>query len=255
MDLEKLALAGMTDAEGSEAILTGSLPFSPLVIPWHTALAGDELFWEDLASRRTMATDQGALDAFVRIKKPNDVLSFARRYGPLGLCEHGKPPWHKGEDGERRWCPPYEVNADLRWGRESLSRWYDYVDAANTLLSAAAEWKINPEKELGAGLHKWSLKTFVGVWLADAGIRLDLVRLDTGNPSFTFSGSGVFGAIGLQLLQAITANNLAVCSGCGKPYLREGRKPQTGRRNYCPECSRIAGRFRMRALRSRQTSS
>jgi len=181
-----------------------------------------------------MASDQGALDAFVRIKNSDDILRFARLYGPLGLCEHGKPPWHRSEDGQRHWCPPHEVNA------------------ARTMLSAAAEWKINPDKELGAGLHRSSLKTFVGVWLADAGIRLDLVKLDQGNPAFTFSGSGVFGAIGLQLLQAITANNLAVCSGCGKPYLREGRKPQAGRRNYCHECSKVAGRFRMRALRSRQ---
>jgi len=48
MDLGKLIEAGMTDDEGGEAILAGSLPFSPLIIPWRISLAGDELFWEDL---------------------------------------------------------------------------------------------------------------------------------------------------------------------------------------------------------------
>jgi DNA-directed RNA polymerase subunit RPC12/RpoP len=27
-----------------------------------------------------------------------------------------------------------------------------------------------------------------------------------------------------------------VCDGCGKAYVREGRKPAKGRKNFCPEC-------------------
>jgi DNA-directed RNA polymerase subunit RPC12/RpoP len=27
-----------------------------------------------------------------------------------------------------------------------------------------------------------------------------------------------------------------VCDGCGKVYVREGRKPARGRNNFCPEC-------------------
>jgi hypothetical protein len=48
-----------------------------------------------------------------------------------------------------------------------------------------------------------------------------------------------FGQLGVQLLQAIAqASTVAVCSGCGRTYHREGRRPQAGRRNYCPVCRR-----------------
>jgi DNA-directed RNA polymerase subunit RPC12/RpoP len=247
-NLELVEMATVDDE-----LLVGSLPFAPLIIPWHINIGGDYLFWEDLATKRTTATDKGALNAFVRIKKSKDILDFARLYGPLGLCDHGKPPWHKADNGERHWCPPYEENGDLRWGKESLNRWLDYVEAAQTMLNAAADWKINPNKKLANGLHTWSLKTFVGAWLADAGIRFDLVGLPQGNFTLSFSGDGVFGAIGLQLLQAITDNTLAICNGCGKPYSRPGRKPQKGRNNYCPNCGdTVASRIRVQNWRSKQ---
>jgi len=39
----------------------------------------------------------------------------------------------------------------------------------------------------------------------------------------------------LVMLAALRRSGLAVCSGCGVPYGRD-RRPQRGRRNYCPDC-------------------
>ena len=45
------------------------------------------------------------------------------------------------------------------------------------------------------------------------------------------------GAVAVQLALAVSgAHSLAVCSACGRPYTRTGRRPQRGRRNYCPDC-------------------
>lgn len=252
MDFGKLIEAGMTDANGGTTILTGALPFAPLRIPWYIALAGDALFWSDNASRITTASDKGALNAFIKIKTEDDILHFARRYGPLGLCEHGLPPMHERDDGERHWCPPYKEDDKLRWGKEPLKRWYDYVEVAKKLLSATADWNISPSAELGAGLHKFAFRFFVADWLSSAGIRLDL-QWNQGKYNLVLTGGGVFGALGVQLLSAVTTNNLTICSGCGKLYLREGRKPQEGRRNFCPKCGdTVASKLRVRDTRIRK---
>ena len=45
-----------------------------------------------------------------------------------------------------------------------------------------------------------------------------------------------FGVVLLQLMHAVSGTHgIAVCYGCNSAYARE-RKPQAGRRNYCPAC-------------------
>ena len=251
--------AGMTDK--SEHILTGSLPFGQFSIPQHIYLIGEYLyFWDDLGYSRDTASDAGALDALVRIKTPDDVLRFAHRYGPLGLCKHGLPPMHRGSryqdefvDGEwvgvtdtgewnpasggdeRGWCPPCNP--------ESIKRWLAYSNLALSYLNLAAGLKT--DKALPArGLRQGFLKDGVNEWLGDAGVRLEL-NWSGGEPELTLTGGGVFGALGVQLLTAVTHHSLAVCSGCRKPYLRKARKPKQGERNFCPDCgSKVASRLR-----------
>ncbi len=101
------------------------------------------------------------------------------------------------------------------------------------------------------GLGKLLVTDMINEWLGDAGIRLEL-NWDSNEPILTLTGGRVFGALGIQLLSAVTTNNLAVCSGCKMPYLRKGRKPQTGRRNFCRACGdKVANRMRVRAKRSK----
>lgn len=246
MDLGIFTKAGMTDENGSESILTGALPFGQLSVPKHIDLAGNNLYWYDDPLddyKRDSARDPGALNAFVRIKAPDDILQFARRYGPLGLCRHGCPPMHRVKNGEHKWCPPC--------GSEPVKRWLDYASLASSYLNLAAVVKVDTGKRM-RGLRQLFLQDGVNEWLGDAGIRLELNWSDN-EPRLTLTGGGVFGALGIQLLLAITANNLAVCSGCGIPYLREGRKPQAGRHNFCPDCGdKVANKLRMREWRTQK---
>jgi len=228
---------------------------------------------------RVDVTD-AVLNAFVRIETPDHILRFARQYGPLGLCKHGLPPRHRGTwyrdiitngqlsgveftgewnpvggGSERGWCPPC--------GSEHIARWSYYQRIALTCLTFAAEMKVKPDKitvpakylkRIGSthpghigngiempvrGLGKFIISDMINEWLGDAGVALELNW--TGNePRLILTGGRAFGALGVQLLLAVTANNLAVCDGCKLPYLREGRKPQKGRRNFCRTCGKKA---------------
>lgn len=133
----------MLDPNGADNLLAGTLPVEQLSIPRHINLAGNALYWYDDPMddyKRDKANDTGALNAFIKVKTTDDVLRFARRYGPLGLCKHGLPHMHRGSwyrdvttDGqlsgvtytgewntaggasERAWCKPL--------GKELLDRW------------------------------------------------------------------------------------------------------------------------------------
>lgn len=260
----RLDHAEMTNENG--IILTGSLPFTKLSIPGHIGLAGDYLsFWDDIDYSRDEVSDTGALATFIRIKSPNDIRRFALRYGPLGLCKHGYPPMHRGswyrdviKNGElseviqtgewnpagggsdRGWCPPC--------GPEPIEKWFDYVSLAKSYLGLAAVLRVDTGKRK-RGLRQLFLMDGINEWLGDAGIRLQL-NWSSNEPILTLTGGRVFGALGVQLLSAVTANKLAVCSGCGTPYLRK-RKPQTGRHNFCSECGdKVANKLRVRKWRA-----
>jgi hypothetical protein len=93
---------------------------SPEIPPSHLYLAGEQLrpgvgsialnvrlssdrlslLWdfaksaEDFEGHNMSRRSLGALDSFIRIESPEDVLKFVTRYGPVGLCEHGLPSAH-----------------------------------------------------------------------------------------------------------------------------------------------------------------
>jgi len=82
------------------------------------------------------------------------------------------------------------------------------------------------------------LSIIVNEWLYIGGVRPYLSWGFDGiaNPQIAF-GYGTYGSLAVQLMLAVSrASNLAECSGCSQMYLRKGRIPQRGRRNFCPVC-------------------
>ncbi len=50
-------------------------------------------------------------------------------------------------------------------------------------------------------------------------------------------GGGLFAALALQLLIAVTGTRgLAICTACTRPYAPK-RRPNPNRRNYCQKCA------------------
>lgn len=268
--LDNLLEAEMLNANGNESILTGSLPFGQLSIPQHIYLIGDSLYYrDDVDYSREKVDDAGVLNAFIRIKTPDDILQFAHRYGPLGLCKHGLPPMHRGSryrdefiDGElvgvtdtgewnpavgaseRGWCPSCSP--------EPINKWLEYSRLALSYLNGVAVLK-NDKKPYLRGIRQLFLQDGVNEWLGDADVRLEL-NWSGGEPILTLTGGGVFGALGVQLLTAVTSYTRFVCSGCGIPYLRQGRKPKPGQRNFCDKCvsNGVPNRLRQRDWQNRQ---
>lgn len=83
---------------------------------------------------------------FVRLADASDakVVTFAKRFGVLGICGHQLPYTHVTGVGTGGWRPLHcsyrrSVTVDGReWGIEPIERWRDYAGLAGSILSAAA---------------------------------------------------------------------------------------------------------------------
>ncbi len=234
----------------------------------------------------TRRSGLGMLDTFIRIHSASDILEFTERFGVLGWCDHFLPSTHQNRAptsyGEM--CEPmrfpFSGFTPVHW--EPVKPWIDLAAGARSLLKItsaiyqgivvdAADWEsaISPVSgPYPPGLYsvmtspesqRGTVSFLVEEWLALGGashgliwtdhsetpeIRL-LVR-DTGQPP-------TVAILASQLMLAIArASDLTVCSGCVSIYRRE-RKPQSRRRNYCPDCQLggIPNRERQRAHRAK----
>lgn len=79
-----------------------------------------------------------------------------------------------------------------------------------------------------------------------------LIRMESGG----WAAEALLGALAVQLLIAVNGSGgLALCCGCGGPYL-PSRRPAEGRRHYCSACRiEVAQRDAARAYRARRRLS
>jgi hypothetical protein len=86
------------------------------------------------------------------------------------------------------------------------------------------------------------------------GIRLsfawdDVIRLDV-------QVSVLWQAVIANVVFAIArTDGLAVCTACGRAYSPLKRRPQSGRRNYCPDCKNARWRDSKRDQRARKANA
>lgn len=243
-------------------------------------------------ARRRRVDPAGMLNTFIRIREGTDVENFARRYGVLELCEHGLPRSHNPLsfpiEKIKSSCGQLGSETDILGftdvaAIEPVEIWLFFVKQARAMLNIASS--IHEDKKQDARswddalfLTRYGLENLMSQeqsaellalgtsieddrrllamclrdWLQCGDVRpwLDWREKE---PKFGLN-AGLFGGLGVQLLTAISrAHSMALCNGCGEPYLRRGRKPQVGRRNYCPTCGEPgANRDRQRALRERR---
>jgi hypothetical protein len=278
---------------GLVSLQTGRLsgrfpPTSPPEVPLVLALEGDVLVWSmfsDEEPRRWPESPpdlEGALDRFIRIRDAAGVLGFAKRFGPLRLCEHGVPFSHS------TYCQPTK--------REPVASWLGYAETARAVVAIASQmrrnryasredrdklWAAWPQLQSGGskreifeellsmsrlaeerGVHsppysQWLLMRPVIEWFVDvSGVRPGIPagwQGETQCPVFELQGHGVLGALGVQLLAAVGgAHEIHLCQSCGEPYTPR-RQPQRGRRHYCdrPQCKTYGARLRARDHRAR----
>jgi hypothetical protein len=214
---------------------------------------------------------------------PPAYLRFAKRWGPLRLCEHGLPGTHVPSDleetlgdiprcwmaGQLQFTEPIglwrqysrhaaaiiRITAQLKDGVPTPRDWWDPMRQLqhDEQVETDIEWAETyapvdiPRKDLvasqEAGVERW-----INWWLRLAGIR-PVLRWDEG--LVLVGTGGLFGALAFQLANLVHADgHLAWCAVCGEFFTTE-RKRQAGRRTYCEkdDC-RERGRRRLSARRN-----
>ena len=207
------------------------LPMTVLKLPTHVELKDDLLYWSQPLHRE--ASPKRMLDSFVRIQDGNDIVRFAKRYGSLWLSSDGFPIIP-----DREPISPLLIDErgdEVGW-YEQIEHWLQYVRLAKSILTVATfanDMRRAPEAELSP----LSDFTYFGVEGRDIEEQEDLVGLavyfwlEQGDVRPTFSWGdagwhfslqgGTFGILGTQLMLAVSkSQGLALCDGCGIPYLR-----------------------------------
>ena len=237
--------------------LHSQTPSPMLPVPAHLAIRGAWLHSRSLQPGDRLApAAQDLILQFALIQTAGDVLTFASRFGVLRR--------HEKRDGLA--C------------REPLAFWFRLAKQARAILHIASalhqevltsieDWKTiyeasDPQEWLTTGtvppsdLARFMLSTVLNEWLESFDTRPHIDWLGD-SPRITF-GRTLPSILAMGLIVAVTrTEGLALCSACGRPYLRTGRQPKRGQQNYCAACRRdgaparhAAARYRTRASRT-----
>ena len=273
-------LAGLYSSETGP--LERLLPVGELMVPNDVELEGEWLCWGwgvDPLQWTTRRPGPHILRDFVRLADGDGptIRAYARRWGILGICEHGLPSSHLGnEDGTPR-CRPLSRREDPAWrfdGREPLERWRHFARQARAILNLAASLHTDqpgqPEDWQVVVQHRkqpvpwWRpsveaewilLSSVVQEWIRIGDVRPVMARGPTQGRQVEFGssagGTRLFGTLACQLLFTIArVTGVAVCSACAAIYTPT-RRPRPDQRRYCQSC-RAGGVPQRDAQRDRQ---
>lgn len=247
-------------------------------VPIDLRLENETLVWSWLKGAHQVHSGPGLLDQFVQLSDVSDerILAYARRWGLLILCEQHHLPI--GHNQPLRFAAPMSAaGASCNLQRrasdysylEATEDWRHFARQARALISiaarlhgrqlgAAADWALVYERTgregpPGQGIleaERFALTLVVNEWLVLGSVRPQF-HWDSGRttmPAITLGGGGLFGALAVQLMLAVSmTDGLALCSACGAPFVPT-RRPRPDERHYCPTC-REAGRPQRDAAR------
>jgi len=258
-----------------EGYLGRQIDGSTVSVPDTIRLSGDQIVW----SARTAATavrrvdvDDRMLERFLALATPErdnqDVLEFARDFGPLWLCEdHGFVAFHQPLETMGCAVLPEIPNAPHFAARMSLiclprqassglfsepiAQWRALAANANKLLDAAASmhrgaqvtsetWReidgLAPDHPIAKHLSdpRARLAENLNRWLEISDVRFHVgleggsIRPQLGANAFSVS---VLALIALQLVAAtVRASALAHCSACSRLFFLSASQPAPGKR-------------------------
>jgi DNA-directed RNA polymerase subunit RPC12/RpoP len=198
---------------------------------WLDVDGSRKVFWEPLAAWRRYAAEARAL------------IKLSRRL-------------HRGRLGELHdWQEVPGVQGTAYWETWSEA---GHVPEDSALLLIQDNWAFTlDETKLGrdVAFERRCLARSVEKWASDGGVK-PILDWDGAKPRIELEGGGLFGALAVELLQAVGyPDTLAICDGCGKAFI-PAMRPSTSRRNYCKDCGhRAAIRDAARRYRQRKRAS
>lgn len=268
---KSMHFAEMTDGQGN---LGRPLFPGHLLVPAHVAIEDGHLVWSTAlggdADLRFVRVEAGLLGRFVRLADGDAaaVLQFARRYGPLRVSRYE--------------YAPLEGANQFAWrGTEPVQEWYALARNAATLLRIAAlrhqgrrvppeDWRVafttgllpisaasafrefeHAPSSAWHSLQHAGLPFLVNMWLTAERPSVWLTWPPGAAPTIVLAGDNLLSHLAAQLLAAVCqSEGVAVCSGCGTPYMPD-RRPRGDQRHYCKECG-IRAAWRDSKRRGRQ---
>lgn len=276
-----LQLAGITTDEG--VVGRRVQPFE-LLVPRDIRLERDRLVWTDTYHEdpesdgcKHTHTSPETMDGFLKLSKaaPEEILRYAKQWGPIGFCKHGLPASHRSRWGpDRTGATMCHVHGGPDGYWEPLKFWRLTSRRAMALLNigarlsddklgAEADWEVldcafvNPgnRDEWRIMSQRHTLEWQLTRWM-QMGLLVPVVAFRKKQLSFSLNvllGPGLFGALAYQLALAISSTDgLSVCSACGRAFTPT-RRPTASRRSYCSHCRKIGRPVRdaSRAYRQR----
>ena len=239
-----------------------AVPFDELLVPMpeNVRLIKGMLMWKAGIPRSVIPTSRLLRDFMALAEEglsPDDfkqrLLEFTHQWGVIEMCEHRLPASHAEA------CKPARLG-DLEWFKESYVAWRKYARTARSLVAAGdrlsnkepvsrEDWKRigqldglrNSELFRDKKVYGWDrINIALNVWLNLAHVKIVLHRSKDqwviGFGGHRSKDSWLFGALGVQLLIAVTSTDgVTFCNGCNKLYLPE-RRPNPQRRRYCANC-------------------
>ena len=213
---------------------------------------------------------QGVLNDFLKLAQdpitPQTcaaVQAFVQLYGPLWLCRnrehqdcHWSPTGHVGQSmSPCLWAPVEEVHEFVRKAWQArvvveVGAAWRHTQPAPKSLWPYLRWVLSPHTtvlpapyEQDVAMHRQVVMQLVNRYLAgldgvQGGPRLWLLLDQNGQPSLRlYSGLGFLSTVWMEIAQALCdRHGFLPCDDCKRFYLRAGRRPQAGRKQYCPEC-------------------
>jgi hypothetical protein len=233
--------------------LEGMAPGRQLAVPSDVSLEGRWLRSRALrGDDRLVSVPHDLLLRFTRILTAEEALAFARRFGVLRL--------HERRDGPVC-CEP-------------VAMWLQLARQARALLNAASalhrgetptidDWRVIYEAAAPSDVP-WRAATrppapeearpLLGIvmqeWLQTFDVRPVFAWWGR-DPQIVFQRDLPTTLVMSLVMAVVRAEGLAICSACGRPYLRRGRQAKRGQSNYCSGCGRRAA-WRQAARRWRQ---
>ncbi|MGO9181359.1 MAG: hypothetical protein ACLQBX_10915 [Candidatus Limnocylindrales bacterium] len=172
----------------------------------------------------------------------DEIATFARANGALGLCGHGRPLGHPPR-GQLQCTEP---SGGPEEDAESIERWRHYAARAEALLRFE---EVSAEQFVPNG---WVIAELDGL-IADAFVRPQLSSSGQGM-RITLGNGTLLGALLMQLMYVVAGGGrgLVQCQGCRK-WFTPARAPSPDRQSWCnaEECRFAARRAAAKAYRRR----
>ncbi len=228
----------------------------------------EALGWEKKVKKDRLLEDFASLAE----AKPKRYLAFAKKWGPY---------WHQ--------IAPFDIDVDKI--NSEVAPWVEHIwllsilaKEVKAILEIAAylrqgklakrdSWTILTGGELNEDNYQTieQQRKFLADYINIKGEFVNFSQLQDNIPLSYFvrlridwSGDdprlfiatkmGFFSAMWLQLLQAVTARHVHICSGCSRTYVRD-RKPAEGRYNFCESCRGVTDKAskRLHAKKKRES--